>query len=195
MAIEAVVATYSIVACDLDRAQWGVATQSKFLAVGAVVPWARAGIGAVATQAFANVAYGPEGLAHLAGGASASAALDKLVAADSLRDQRQAGIVDAHAGAATHTGQHCFAWAGGRAGAGFAAQRNILVGAAGWINPFIAALLHNLSTVAVVLNSSRLIRYRDPGAPRARLALPPATGSPAPLSEPRGSRVDAETDD
>ena len=71
----------------------------------------------------------------------------------------------------------------------------ILVGAAGWINPFIAALLHNLSTVAVVLNSSRLIRYRDPGAPRARLALPPATGSPAPLSEPRGSRVDAETED
>src|SRR5207237_6656037 len=123
--------TFSIVARDAATGDLAVAVQSKFLAVGAVVPWARAGIGAVATQAFANVAYGPEGLAHLAGGASASAALDKVVAADSLRDQRQAGIVDAHGGAATHTGQHCFAWAGGRAGAGFAAQGNILAGAAG----------------------------------------------------------------
>ena len=122
--------TYSIVALDAATGDLGVAVQSKFLAVGAVVPWARASVGAIATQSFANVAYGPDGLAHLAGGASAGAALDGLVAADALRDQRQAGIVDAHGGAATHTGRHCFAWAGGRTGAGFAAQGNILAGAA-----------------------------------------------------------------
>jgi uncharacterized Ntn-hydrolase superfamily protein len=122
--------TYSIVALDAATGDLGVAVQSKFLAVGAVVPWARASVGAIATQSFANVAYGPDGLARLAGGASAQAALDALVAGDSLRDQRQAGIVDAHGGAATHTGAHCFAWAGGRTGSGFAAQGNILAGAA-----------------------------------------------------------------
>lgn len=122
--------TYSIVALDPATGDLGVATQSKFLAVGAVVPWAKAGVGGIATQSFANVAYGPEGLAALAGGSSAAAALDRLVAADALRSQRQAGMVDAHGGAATYTGDACFAWAGGRAGSGFAAQGNILAGAA-----------------------------------------------------------------
>jgi uncharacterized Ntn-hydrolase superfamily protein len=122
--------TYSIVALDAATGDLGIAVQSKFLAVGAVVPWARASVGAIATQSFANVAYGPDGLGRLAGGASAQATLDALVAADELRDQRQAGIVDAHGGAATHTGRHCFAWAGGRTGTGFAAQGNILAGAA-----------------------------------------------------------------
>jgi uncharacterized Ntn-hydrolase superfamily protein len=121
--------TYSIVALDPATGDLGIAVQSKFLAVGAVVPWAKAGVGAVATQSFANVTYGPEGLAALAGGGSAQAALDALVTADALRSQRQAGIVDAHGGAATYTGIECFAWAGGRTGAGFAAQGNILAGA------------------------------------------------------------------
>ena len=118
--------TYSIVALDPVTGDLGVATQSKFLAVGAVVPWARADIGAVATQSFANVTYGPNGLAMLAEGASAIDALARLVADDPLREQRQAGIVDRHGGAATHTGRACFAWAGGRTGKGYAAQGNIL---------------------------------------------------------------------
>ena len=120
--------TYSIVARDAATGDLAVAVQSKFLAVGAIVPWARAGVGAIATQAYANAAYGPDGLALLGAGASAQETLDRMVAADSLRDQRQAGIIDAHGRAATHTGRHCFAWAGGRTGAGFAAQGNILAG-------------------------------------------------------------------
>jgi uncharacterized Ntn-hydrolase superfamily protein len=120
--------TYSIVALDRATGDLAVAVQSKFLAVGAVVPWARAGVGAIATQAFANAAYGPDGLALLEGGASAGTALDRLVTPDPLRDQRQAGIVDARGDAVTHTGAECFAWAGGRTGSGFAAQGNILAG-------------------------------------------------------------------
>ncbi|HJP89812.1 MAG TPA: DUF1028 domain-containing protein [Candidatus Limnocylindrales bacterium] len=122
--------TYSIVALDPATGDLGVAVQSKFLAVGAVVPWAKAGVGAIATQSFANVRYGPDGLALLAGGASANEALDRLVAGDALRSQRQAGIVDAAGRSATHTGDECFAWAGGQAGPGFAAQGNILAGPA-----------------------------------------------------------------
>ena len=122
--------TYSIVALDAATGDLGVATQSKFLAVGAVVPWARAEVGAIATQSFANVTYGPNGLALLEGGLSAADALDRLVAEDALREQRQAGIVDRHGTAATHTGRECFAWAGGRTGRGYAAQGNILAGAA-----------------------------------------------------------------
>ncbi len=122
--------TFSIVALDSATGDLGVAVQSKFLAVGAVVPWARAGVGAVATQSFANVAYGPDGLARLAEGRAAIDVLADLVAADALRDQRQAGIVDARGGSATHTGRECFAWAGGRIGPGYAAQGNILAGEA-----------------------------------------------------------------
>ncbi|HEY6013048.1 MAG TPA: DUF1028 domain-containing protein [Candidatus Limnocylindrales bacterium] len=122
--------TFSIVALDPATGDLGVAVQSKFLAVGAVVPWASAGIGAIATQSFANVTYGPDGLALLAGGQRAADTLAQLVAADDLREQRQAGIVDADGGSATHTGRECFAWAGGRTGPGFAAQGNILAGAA-----------------------------------------------------------------
>jgi uncharacterized Ntn-hydrolase superfamily protein len=121
--------TYSIVALDAATGDLGVATQSKFLAVGAVVPWARADVGAIATQSFANVRYGPDGLDALAGGLSATDALAMLVEGDALRDQRQAGIVDRHGTAATFTGRACFAWAGGRTGKGFAAQGNILAGA------------------------------------------------------------------
>ena len=118
--------TYSIVALDPATGDLGIAVQSKFLAVGAVVPWATAGVGAVATQSFANVTYGPNGLGLMAAGLSAAQALERLVLTDPLRSQRQAGIVDAHGGSASHTGGDCFAWAGGITGPGFAAQGNIL---------------------------------------------------------------------
>ena len=120
--------TYSIVALDPATGDLGVAVQSKFLAVGAVVPWAQAGVGAVATQSFANVTFGPGGLARMGSGMSAGQALERLVNADPLRAQRQVGMVDVHGGAATHTGAQCFAWAGGLTGPGFAAQGNILAG-------------------------------------------------------------------
>ena len=122
-------ATFSIVACDLEARQWGVATQSKFLAVGSVVPWAEAEAGAVATQSYANPRYGPDGLALLREGRSADDVVATLVQADKGRDERQLGIVDARGGAATFTGTKCFDWAGGRTGDGYAAQGNILVSA------------------------------------------------------------------
>jgi len=121
--------TYSIVARDSATGDLGVAVQSKFLSVGSVVPWARAGVGAIATQSYANVGYGPAGLALLAGGANADDTLAALVEADQLRAQRQAGAVDANGGSASYTGRSCFAWAGGRTGPGYAAQGNILAGA------------------------------------------------------------------
>ena len=125
-----VVATYSICACDLVAGRWGVATQSKFLAVGSVVPWAAPHVGAIATQSYANPRYGPDGLALLASGLSAADTVARLTEADADRDQRQLGIVDAEGGAATFTGAGCHNWAGGRTGAGYAAQGNILVSAA-----------------------------------------------------------------
>jgi uncharacterized Ntn-hydrolase superfamily protein len=121
------VATYSIVACDLEAGQWGVGVQSKFLAAGSLVPWAEAGVGAVATQAFANPRYGPDGLALLRDGASAEETVERLTAADDGRAQRQLGIVDGRGNSATFTGAECFDWAGGRTGEGYAAQGNILV--------------------------------------------------------------------
>ena len=124
-----VVATYSIVACDLDAGQWGVATQSKFLAVGSVVPWAEPQVGAVATQSYANPRYGPDGLALLSQGMSAEEAVKRLTEADEGREHRQLGIVDARGDAATYTGTECQDWAGGRTGEGYAAQGNILVSA------------------------------------------------------------------
>ena len=121
------IATYSIAACDLDAGQWGVAVQSKFLSVGSVVPWAEPHVGAIATQAYANPRYGPSGLALLREGRSAQEAADELTGADDGRDHRQLGIVDAKGNAATFTGGECLEWAGGRTGAGYAAQGNILV--------------------------------------------------------------------
>jgi uncharacterized Ntn-hydrolase superfamily protein len=122
-----IVATYSIVACDLEAGQWGVAVQSKFLAVGAVVPWAEPHVGAVATQAYANPTYGPEGVQLLREGLSAEDTVARLTEADEGRDQRQLGIVDAQGRSATFTGSGCSEWAGGRTGVGYAAQGNILV--------------------------------------------------------------------
>lgn len=127
MARSGVVATYSIVACDLAARQWGVAVQSKFLAVGSVVPWAEPHVGAIATQSYANPRYGPDGLALLREGRSAVEVVEALTAADEGRAERQVGVVDRQGRAATFTGDECHEWAGGRTGNGYAAQGNILV--------------------------------------------------------------------
>jgi uncharacterized Ntn-hydrolase superfamily protein len=119
--------TYSIVACDLEAREWGVAVQSKFLAVGSVVPWAVPEVGAVATQALANVSYGPRGLDLLREGLSANEVVARLTEADEGRADRQVGVVDGAGRAASYTGSSCLHWAGGTTGAGFAAQGNILV--------------------------------------------------------------------
>jgi uncharacterized Ntn-hydrolase superfamily protein len=121
------IATFSIVAYDPNRQEWGVAVQSKFLACAAVVSWARAGAGAVATQSFANVAYGFEGLDMMARGISAAETISALTAADENRAQRQVGMVDRNGRAAAFTGDGCYDWAGHIVGDGFACQGNILV--------------------------------------------------------------------
>lgn len=118
--------TFSIVACDLEEQAWGVAVASKFPAVGAVVPWAQAEAGAVATQSFANTSFGPRGLAMMAAGLSAQETLARLLEDDPDRELRQVGLVDAKGGSATFTGSGCFAWAGGVSGSGYAIQGNIL---------------------------------------------------------------------
>jgi uncharacterized Ntn-hydrolase superfamily protein len=123
------VATYSLAACDLEAGQWGVATQSKFLGVGSVVPWAEPQVGAIATQAWANPRYGPDGLALLREGLSAEQVVERLTSADEGRDHRQLGVVDGSGGSATYSGAECMDWAGGRTGPCYAAQGNILVSA------------------------------------------------------------------
>ncbi|MDA8436804.1 MAG: DUF1028 domain-containing protein [Actinomycetales bacterium] len=125
--------TFSIVARSEDGSELGVAVASKFLAVGAAVPAAEVGAGAVATQAMANLAYRPRGLALLAAGGDARDVLTTLLSQDEAHEHRQAGIVDARGGAATFTGEACFPWAGGtsgvtRAGSAYAIQGNILTG-------------------------------------------------------------------
>jgi uncharacterized Ntn-hydrolase superfamily protein len=121
------IATFSIVAYDPGRQEWGVAVQSKFLACAAVVSWARAGAGAVATQSYANMAYGPDGLDMLGQGLSAAEVLARLTDADDGRDQRQVGIIDRQGQAASYTGSACHAWAGHHVGQGYACQGNILI--------------------------------------------------------------------
>lgn len=120
------IATYSIVASDPLAEEWGVAVQSRFLAVGAVVPYARAGVGAVATQAWGNPNFGPQALELMAQGLAADSALGLVLSADSNREYRQVGIVDRNGRAATFTGRLCQAWAGGIAGENFCVQGNIL---------------------------------------------------------------------
>jgi uncharacterized Ntn-hydrolase superfamily protein len=120
--------TFSIVAHDAHTREWGVAVASRFLAVGSVVAWAQAGAGAVATQSYANVRYGPEGLGLMASGLSADAAIRAVTDGDDDRELRQVGMVDAGGGTATFTGTACFPWAGGVAGEAYACQGNILTG-------------------------------------------------------------------
>jgi|SRR5579871_1666634 len=129
MARSPIVATYSIAACDLDAKQWGVAVQSKFLSVGSVVPWAEPEVGAIATQAYANPRYGPNGLALLREGLSAAEVVERLTSEDDGRAERQLGVVDGEGRSASWTGPECLDWAGHRNGPCYAAQGNILVGA------------------------------------------------------------------
>lgn len=121
------IATFSIVAYDPEQHAWGVAVQSKFLAAAAVVSWAAAGAGAVATQSYANLTYGPRGLALMKGGISAQEAIDQLIAEDEDRAQRQVGMVDKHGQAAAFTGDECIDWARHIVDDGYACQGNILV--------------------------------------------------------------------
>ena len=120
--------TFSIVATNADRSQFGVAVASKFLAVGSAVPAARSHVGALATQAWANTAYKADGLALLTNGANAQETVATLTKLDARREERQLGVVDAHGAAATYTGSECMDWAGGVAGDGYAIQGNILEG-------------------------------------------------------------------
>jgi uncharacterized Ntn-hydrolase superfamily protein len=122
------VATFSVVGYDPRTGDLGIAVQSRFFGVGSVVPWAKAGVGAVATQAWANVTYGPEGLKLLASGKSAQETVDALTAADAERDRRQLGVVDAKGRGASFTGKACLSWAGHRVGKYFCVQGNILAG-------------------------------------------------------------------
>jgi uncharacterized Ntn-hydrolase superfamily protein len=129
-AAEPPIATFSIVAFDPATGELGVAVQSKFFSVGSVVPWAKAGVGAVATQSWANIQYGPDGLALLAKGKSPAEVVKALTAPDMRREFRQLGIVDAKGRAASFTGKRCMDWAGHVTGKHFAAQGNILAGEA-----------------------------------------------------------------
>lgn len=122
------VATFSIVAGDPRSGDLGIAVASKFLACGAVVPWASAGAGAVATQSFSNTAFGPDGIALMRSGMAAESVLEKFIAEDPDRDGRQVGMVDARGGAAAYTGIACNSWAGHVVGEGFTCQGNLLVG-------------------------------------------------------------------
>ncbi|MGR9050469.1 DUF1028 domain-containing protein [Halobacillus faecis] len=122
-----IIATFSICAHDPETGEWGVAVQSKFLGVGSIVPWAKAGVGAVATQAFGNPQYGPDGLKLLEQGFSAEEVIERLTSNDLQKEDRQVGIVDAKGNGATFTGKECYEWAGGKVGKHYAAQGNILV--------------------------------------------------------------------
>ena len=167
--------TFSIVARSADGESWGVAVASKFLAVGSAVPAAVAGVGAIATQASANVAYKGLALSHLDDGATAPVALQRLLEEDDGRDHRQVGIVDVDGNAASHTGEACLDWAGGVIGDGYAIQGNILTG------PEVVEAME-----AAWLDSSPEATARAPaaGGPRCRRRgrrrLPrPAVGGPA----------------
>jgi len=137
--------TFSIVAYDSTETAWGIAVASKFLAVGAVVPWARAGAGAIATQSYANTAYAPRALEMMETGAPAEEVLQALISADPQSELRQVGLVDRTGGSATFTGKSCYDWAGGVAGPGYAIQGNILAGA-GVVQTMLQAYTANSDT-------------------------------------------------
>lgn len=159
--------TFSIVACDLDEKAWGVAVASKFPAVGAVVPWAQAEAGAVATQSLANTLFGPRGLELMASGLSAEAALAELLKDDEEREQRQVGLVDASGQAATFTGHECFEWAGGMTGPSYAIQGNILAGEQ-VVRAMQAAFLETEESLPARLHAALLAGDRAGGDRRGR---------------------------
>lgn len=122
------VATLSIVAFDPVSKDLGIAVQSRYFSVGSVVPWAEARVGAVATQSFLNISYGPQGLQLLQDGLTVNEVIEKLTSQDEGSDYRQLGIVDAKGNAAAFTGEKCLKWAGSKIGNNYAAQGNILAG-------------------------------------------------------------------
>ena len=159
--------TFSIVGFDPREQAWGIAVASKFPAVGAVVPWAAADVGAVATQSYANTTYGPLGLEMMGAGKSAQQALDALVNKDAERDSRQAGLVDAKGEAATFTGEDCLPWAGGTTGEYFAAQGNILTGPE-TVEAMVATFLGSEGDLPARLLASLLAGDRAGGDRRGR---------------------------
>jgi len=159
--------TFSIVACDIEEHIWGVAVASKFPAVGAVVPWAQAEAGAVATQSFANTSFGPRGLALMGTGLSAQETLARLLEDDPDKELRQVGLVDAKGGSATFSGGSCFAWAGGVTGRGYAIQGNIL--ASGKVVPAMErAFLKAKGNLPTRLHAALLAGDRAGGDKRGR---------------------------
>lgn len=172
--------TFSIVAADPVAGECGVAVASKFLSAGAVVPWARGGVGAIATQSYANTSYGPAGLDLLAKGLSPQAVIDRLTAADPDAAKRQVGIVDLDGGAATFTGDACFPWCGGLTADHVSVQGNILVGEA-----TVTAMLRAFQTTTGALAARLLAALKagdDAGGDRrgkqsaALLVVKPAGG-------------------
>ncbi len=149
--------TFSIVGFDPIEKEWGIAVQSKFLGVGAVVPWAKAGAGAVATQSYANTAYGPKALEWMEQGKTAQETLELLLADDPDREMRQVGLIDSMGNAATFTGMACYNWAGGVTGTHFAAQGNILVD-----EKTVNAMAHVFAETAGTL-ADRLLAALDAG--------------------------------
>jgi uncharacterized Ntn-hydrolase superfamily protein len=159
--------TFSIVAYDIKEEAWGVAVASKFPAVGAIVPWAQAGAGAVATQAYANVSYGSQGLDLLRQGLSADTVLARLIGADPGRETRQIGLVDKTGRPATFTGKECASWAGGLTGAGYAIQGNIL-SSADVVYSMESAFLRTDGDLATRLHAALMAGDRSGGDKRGR---------------------------
>lgn len=159
--------TFSIVAYDVKDEAWGVAVASKFPAVGAIVPWAQAGTGAIATQAYANVSYGSQGLDLLRQGLSADVVLARLTSADAGRETRQIGIVDKNGRPATFTGKECSYWAGGLTGAGYAIQGNLLA-SADVVYSMESAFLRTDGDLATRLHAALMAGDRAGGDKRGR---------------------------
>jgi uncharacterized Ntn-hydrolase superfamily protein len=187
--------TYSIVACDVDSKELGVAVQSHWFNVGPVVVWAEAGVGAVATQSFANVAFGPRGLALLRSGEAPEAAIDTVLEADAGRDLRQVAMVDAAGRVAAHTGVRCIAWADHATGEGWSAQANIMA------NPGVPAAMgaafeakkgrladRLLAALEAAQKVGGDIRGQQSAAIRVVSTIPAEDGSP-------GVRVDLRVED
>jgi len=173
--------TYSIVARDRRTGELGVAVQSHWFAVGAIVPWVRAGVGAVATQSIAEPAYGPQALDALAAGARAPGALDGLLADDAQARFRQVGVVDAHGDVAVHTGAGCVAHAGDERGAGFTAQANMMASAAVWpamARAFEAAVGPLARRLLAALHAAQAEGGDIRGRQSAALLVAPAEGEP-----------------
>jgi len=161
------VTTFSIVACDMTTGELGVAVASKFFAVGSVVPWAEAEVGAVATQAFANTTFGPRGLAMMREGQSPDQAINELIGSDDRPRRRQVGMVDAQGRSMTYTGDSCLAWAGGRRGPGYAVQGNILAGEA-VVAAMESAYLQTTGTLADRLYAALLAAEANGGDSRGK---------------------------